>query len=1167
MIPTNVISFINKIVAVDSGGSDENESSVRGLLRNTLINAQDIVTSGSRRNSSSPLSDCNSPVSPPDDKSTTSTTNTTSEKTPSSKEQPGRRAGSCRVCLKSFKPEDYSRICFGCKMKVCEDCASYSQLGENEDESLWSCSVCRRKQQSVQQLIVAQDSQDSLLDVPIVDTLQRRHSDIRISSSNSGTNIQSLGAGLAPPRSPELRRHSDVSPASLKELEKALLKVASEKREEMRWERELEWRQKQRTARSGSSSGPGQQIKPPGPTSPYDRRPSTNESMQYKDKDKRNSDDNAPEPNECNRRSSNAPKPIPAALRTRRKSQVPKQHSYDDEIKNLGKKSSSNVLDSNSAAIPRRASAYDVYHKRPDGSLMASGKPDPGRRSSFRTPSPNDKDEGLHIDARRRASCRPPMSSDNEESFSPAVRRQSMKPKPLSDLSGPNDGGESSSPSLAEFTDEERRARRRGSQLPDINAIKAGMLGSPRQSLSAIPCNVQPPDNSYAESLRRQSSLSGEDIKIVIDDVDQLELDHQPSSDVSPVRRVILRRDPNERIHKTRGFGMRVVGGKPGPDGTLYTYIVWTMPGGPAEKAGLRKGDKILELCGIPLMDLSFDEVTSIMDRTGDVIDMVVETQGVKMNESKDDLISQTRKKNPEIVEPHEPVISPTRRKLPKTPMELQDMVVNAANQDQQQKEKDANKTEQISRLQLEFWCKEKKSVLVVSILAADSLPLRDDYYFGGCQPEAFIRLRLIPTTDNDQIIFTDVAEPNQNPIWNTTVELRAENGNVLEKALEVTIWDQRPDGEQVFIGEVVIPEIDLTIDTPVWYRIENPETPGVKKPNQYFPDSPTPSLDGTQRSLSDRDSEIDGGDGTYGFLHPDHAYLAGSRRGSSQSEQLEVEPYQLNRDFSRSLPGSRRSSFQSTQNSDKDIPPVTYSSKGRRRSSCTPRPDPDEILKNLKAVKGELLGRSMSICSGDWRMRRKSSDRRKESKDSVPELAEPSGDQQNDDDEPRDDRKLGPFQLEPRFNSFTKVKSPKFPNTAKSGGNIDLGLELCITKGQLAVKVCSARGLTPSDNPPDTYVKMYLRDGDRLLLKRKTRVVTKSLTPEYNQTLKYAVRDVSDRSLVVMLWERQKGFEHNQGLGSAEIRVDTLKLCEHVTGWYPLFPIQKIGSESNDSP
>lgn len=54
------------------------------------------------------------------------------------------------------------------------------------------------------------------------------------------------------------------------------------------------------------------------------------------------------------------------------------------------------------------------------------------------------------------------------------------------------------------------------------------------------------------------------------------------------------------------------------------------------------------------------------------------------------------------------------------------------------------------------------------------------------------------------------------------------------------------------------------------------------------------------------------------GFLHPDHAYMANSRRGSSQSEQLDVEPYQLNKDFSRSLPGSRRSSFQAIQNTEK---------------------------------------------------------------------------------------------------------------------------------------------------------------------------------------------------------------------------------------------------------
>lgn len=70
------------------------------------------------------------------------------------------------------------------------------------------------------------------------------------------------------------------------------------------------------------------------------------------------------------------------------------------------------------------------------------------------------------------------------------------------------------------------------------------------------------------------------------------------------------------------------------------------------------------------------------------------------------------------------------------------------------------------------------------------------------------------------------------------------------------------------------------------------------------------------ERSYSD-DTQSDSGSPELGFLHPDHAWHANSRRGSSQSEQLEVEPYELNRDYSRSLPGSRRSSFQSQGGTD----------------------------------------------------------------------------------------------------------------------------------------------------------------------------------------------------------------------------------------------------------
>lgn len=70
---------------------------------------------------------------------------------------------------------------------------------------------------------------------------------------------------------------------------------------------------------------------------------------------------------------------------------------------------------------------------------------------------------------------------------------------------------------------------------------------------------------------------------------------------------------------------MRVVGGKTGADGKLFAHIVWTVPGGPAEKGGLQQGDKILEWCGVSLVDRSFEEVCSIMDRTTDIAELLVE--------------------------------------------------------------------------------------------------------------------------------------------------------------------------------------------------------------------------------------------------------------------------------------------------------------------------------------------------------------------------------------------------------------------------------------------------------------------------------------------------------------------------------------------------------------
>jgi len=52
------------------------------------------------------------------------------------------------------------------------------------------------------------------------------------------------------------------------------------------------------------------------------------------------------------------------------------------------------------------------------------------------------------------------------------------------------------------------------------------------------------------------------------------------------------------------------------------------------------------------------------------------------------------------------------------------------------------------------------------------------------------------------------------------------------------------------------------------------------------------------------------------------------------------------------------------------------------------------------------------------------------------------------------------------------------------------------------------ARNIVNEDceTPPDTYVKCYIKDGDRLRHKKKTRVVRHAAEPIYRQTIKYQV-------------------------------------------------------------
>uniref|UniRef100_A0A1I8P2R3 Regulating synaptic membrane exocytosis protein 2 n=1 Tax=Stomoxys calcitrans TaxID=35570 RepID=A0A1I8P2R3_STOCA len=1308
MLPTNVMTFMKKMVATDENTSTQNTPDSGGTfgklkqtLSSSLLTAQDRVNKMSPRPSLIPTDadgsygsyqqqqDAMANQNNNNNNMTTSSTTSSggggggsggsSSMANSSKQstEPGRRAGACRVCLKSFKPDDFHKTCFECQQRVCEDCASYSKLEENEDANMWRCSVCRRKMAS--RVCMPQASTDSSLDVPVLEALQRRHSDAKLGSSTQ-TLAPANGAALAPPRSPELRRHSDVSPASLKELERQLKGNKTPGGDG-------DWR------KGGHSMAPSRSNSPP-------------------------------------RQDEIGFGPPLSRMASRRGSRVARQHSYDDEataasaagvgVAGLGADAGLGI-----PAMPRRKSAYDVFAP---GVLQAAAQ------SAQRVPGDNSIAPQIALPGSRRPSFRVPHPSEdlnNDESPSP----------------------DKGSPVLT--VEDDRRMRRRGSQLPDLAALQSrGALPGVTVPQTAIPppiASFTGPNLEDLEAPRRQTSMDGEAIKIVIHDVDSGPI-------CSSKRRIILRRDPSDIAHRTRGFGMRVVGGKTGADGRLFAYIVWTVPGGPAEKNGLQQGDKILEWNGMSLIDRSFEEVCSIMDRTGDIVELLVEhATDFRMcdlfdenlppgssggsergpRRSGDGPVGLGLIADPETTTDKSPA-SPTRRKLPKTPEQI------------------AREKLVSGRVQIQVWYHSERSELAVSLMAADDLALRDEAYGHGNLPEAYAKVRILPKCGDGSVQQTEVSPPTQNPIWNATLSFaHVKADNLMDRYIDIQLWDLVPHTESIFLGEcnVELQQVFLD-DRAIWCRLEDPKglrgismskSPSVSPRGSIAAGGPGGDVSrllrrdyNMQRSISD---DVDSIGECTSLLHPDHAWIAGSRRGSSQSETLEVEVYQLGKDFSRSLPGSRRSSFQDAdKNREDDMapPPATYL-VGRRRSSVARR-DPEEILKSLKAV-----GRAMSLGT-EQTVKRMGSRRTSRvglpsnpssRKNSIFDLGSqqlpaglgttatspPSDDESKQQfiprwkgsggnmlpatpkqalsmlkqassatnvserqfylgsqltDSPQNMRKGSVFNLKVddapkrkgsvfsslstsdnmaarqrkgsmyvssgsglgtaansssllvpetlRKNSMVAPSTPESPSMSRkssvvpsnssaksfkifsdsssnlsttvssslSGISTSYGLQLgpgqihpkgyrltterhgelkmgfSKVKGTVEVEVICARKIVPVDceTPPDTYVKCYIKDGDRLRHKKKTRVVRHSAEPIYKQTIKYQSSDVFGRNIVIMVWQRCVGFEHNQGLGGTEVNLDKINMGQHIGGWYPLFPMHSFGgSDSDNSP
>ncbi|ELT90085.1 hypothetical protein CAPTEDRAFT_89075, partial [Capitella teleta] len=71
-------------------------------------------------------------------------------------------------------------------------------------------------------------------------------------------------------------------------------------------------------------------------------------------------------------------------------------------------------------------------------------------------------------------------------------------------------------------------------------------------------------------------------------------------------------------------LGMRVVGGKMGPDGKLGAFVTHVIKEGPADLANIMEADQILEWDGSSLEDATFEEAQQILARSGDTVQLLV---------------------------------------------------------------------------------------------------------------------------------------------------------------------------------------------------------------------------------------------------------------------------------------------------------------------------------------------------------------------------------------------------------------------------------------------------------------------------------------------------------------------------------------------------------------
>uniref|UniRef100_A0A182QRR1 Phosphatidylinositol-4-phosphate 3-kinase n=1 Tax=Anopheles farauti TaxID=69004 RepID=A0A182QRR1_9DIPT len=121
-------------------------------------------------------------------------------------------------------------------------------------------------------------------------------------------------------------------------------------------------------------------------------------------------------------------------------------------------------------------------------------------------------------------------------------------------------------------------------------------------------------------------------------------------------------------------------------------------------------------------------------------------------------------------------------------------------------------------------------------------------------------------------------------------------------------------------------------------------------------------------------------------------------------------------------------------------------------------------------------------------------------------------------------------------------------------GGKIKISMQY--HRDTLIVMIHHALALpnTPGGQPPNTYVKVYLKPDSSKATKRKTKVVRKNCNPTFMETLEYRLPldFIQKKMLQVTIWSHDS-LQENAFLGGVELPLAEIDLHRETLQWYQL--------------